>query len=62
MARMKRHLISLIALLAAIVCYFVGWGEGIIPIVVLGVCFELFFWVRVLRRPKRPAGASGNSV
>jgi hypothetical protein len=49
---MKRHLVTLVLLLVAVVFYLAGLsGAGVVAILA-GVGFEAWFWVRVLiKRP-----------
>lgn len=48
---MKRHAVTALCLLGAVVCYFAGWGEGIIPLAAAGVVLELVFWARLVGLP-----------
>lgn len=48
---MKRHAVTASCLLGALVCYFAGWGEGIVALVAAGLVLEATFWIRVLGLP-----------
>ncbi|WP_323846326.1 hypothetical protein [Microbulbifer magnicolonia] len=47
---MKKHLITILCLLAALACYIFGVPAGGALFVVLGIVLEGIFWVRLLRR------------
>ena len=46
---MKRHLITGLCLLAALGCYALSFGAGVMGFLALGVVFELVFWGRLFR-------------
>jgi hypothetical protein len=52
---MKRHLITLALLVAAVICYAASWKTGAIVLFAIGGVFELAFWSRLIRNPKSPA-------
>jgi hypothetical protein len=56
-ASMQRHLITVLVLLAALVCYRIGFGAGAFALVAAGGALELWFWVRLLRGKPRSASA-----
>lgn len=49
---MSRHFITTLLLVAALLCYWLGAGRGGSMLLVLGVVFELAFWLRALRKGK----------
>jgi hypothetical protein len=49
----KHYLLLVSLLLAALVCYGVGLVNGSIALFVVGVAFELSFWLRLFRRNQR---------
>ncbi|WP_427914855.1 hypothetical protein ACPWT1_08070 [Ramlibacter sp. MMS24-I3-19] len=51
---MKRHLVTAVILLIAILLYAVGISGGGAALVGVGGAVELWFWVRALR-PRPPA-------
>jgi len=53
---MKRHLITLALLVAAVICYAASWNTGAIALFAIGGVFEFAFWSRLIRNPKSPAG------
>jgi hypothetical protein len=55
---MKRHLITLALLVAAVICYAASWNTGAIALFSVGGAFELAFWFRLLRGPKPSAGTT----
>jgi hypothetical protein len=60
---MKSHAITLLCLLAAFVCYLIGFGFGVELAVVIGGISELIFWVRVsgaVTAPKSEKHMSNN--
>lgn len=44
---MKRLLVYLLLIIAAVVCYFVGFGEAIVPLMVAYVVLEIVLWSRL---------------
>jgi hypothetical protein len=51
---MKRHSVTAVILLVAILLYALGFSGGGAALVGIGGAFELWFWVLALR-PKPPA-------
>jgi hypothetical protein len=47
---MKFHLVTALLVLGAIVCYFVGFGEGIVPLMAAYLIIELTIGIRWHRR------------
>ncbi len=45
---MKRHLLTLLILIAAIASYLVGFESSAFVFIVLGGALELWFWIRAL--------------
>ncbi len=54
MAASFRIPIFVLFLIAALVCYQIGFALGIIAIVLLGAVFELLFWVGVFDFKNKP--------
>lgn len=50
---MKRHLITILILCAAIVLYVLGAAAPATGLIVLGLVFELVFWWRLFRSKRR---------
>ncbi len=48
-----RGLTVLLLLIAAIVCYAIGSMAGLTFFIILGLGFELYFWVRIFGGKKR---------
>ncbi|MCU7553408.1 hypothetical protein OCL06_02210 [Alteromonas sp. ASW11-19] len=48
----SRIAVIVLCLLAAIGCYVVGLRAGIVVFVLLGVVFELIFWLRLASRDR----------
>lgn len=44
---MKRFLVYLLLLVAAVVCFFVGFGESIVPLMVAYVVLEIILGARL---------------
>jgi len=53
---MKRHLITLALLVAAVICYAASWNAGAIALFAIGGVFELAFWSCLIRSSNSPAG------
>lgn len=49
-AWLRRHGVSLALIALAFICYSVGYRKGSVFALVLGVVFELGFWLRFWRR------------
>lgn len=47
---LKRHLVTVACLLAAIASYVLGFNPGMGLFLALGACLETVFWVRLLNR------------
>ena len=43
-----KHLITLLCLLGALAAYILGFGEGVVAFVVVGLLLEIAFWVRAM--------------
>jgi hypothetical protein len=53
---MKRFFVYVLLIAAAVICYFVGFGEGIVPLMAAYLVIELFLGLRLgaaLRRRRR---------
>jgi Flp pilus assembly protein TadB len=50
---MKFHLVTALLVLGAIVCYFVGFGEGIVPLMAAYLLIEFTLGIRWHRRRRR---------
>jgi hypothetical protein len=46
---MQRHLVTALVLLAALVCYSIGFSNSAFALMAIGCALELWFWLRVLR-------------
>ena len=46
---MKRHVLTLLILVAALAAYIVGFRQGAGVLIGLGCALELWFWVRAAR-------------
>ncbi len=55
---MKRYLITLALLVAAIICYAASWNTGAIALFAIGGLFELAFWLRLIQSSKSSAGTT----
>lgn len=53
MTAMKFHLVTLLLVAGAVVCFFVGFGEGIIPLMAAYLIIELTLGVRWQRRRRQ---------
>lgn len=53
MAAALRIPVFVLFLVSALICYQIGFALGIIAIVLLGVVFELLFWVGVFNFNKK---------
>ena len=49
-----RPLLTTLVLMAALACYGLGLGHSATGLVIAGMALELWFWVRLLRRPHQP--------
>ena len=49
-----RQLLTALVLMAALVCYGLGLVRSATGLVIAGMGLELWFWVRLLRRPRQP--------
>ncbi len=49
-----RHTLTALVLMAALICYGLGLGSSATGLVIAGMALELWFWVRLLRRPRQP--------
>lgn len=47
---LRRHGVSLALIALAVICYAVGYRKGSVLALILGVLFELGFWMRLWRR------------
>jgi hypothetical protein len=47
---MRYHIFTIALLLMAVVLYAVGMHTGASALVLVGAAFELWFWVRLIRR------------
>lgn len=52
---MKRYLVLLLLLVAAVICYVAGLVNGSIALFAGGALLELSFWFRLFRRRHRTA-------
>ncbi len=50
---MKYHSINLLLVLAAVVCYFVGFGDGIVPLIAAYFVLELTLGLRLRAKLRR---------
>jgi hypothetical protein len=50
---MKRHLVTVAFLMAALFCYAVGSNFGVIAFVAAGLVLEVVFWSRLIHRRRR---------
>jgi ABC-type methionine transport system permease subunit len=50
---MKYWMVKLLILTTALVCYALGVSASVVPLIVVGGAFELWFWVRTLRSDGR---------
>ncbi|MBN1239417.1 MAG: hypothetical protein JXB36_13020 [Gammaproteobacteria bacterium] len=50
---MRFHLVTLLLVVGAVVCYFVGFGEGIIPLMAAYLILELTIGIRLHRRRRK---------
>lgn len=48
MKQWQKWLILIALLVAALVCYRVGFSSGVIAVLVIGTLFELAFWIGLL--------------
>ena len=55
---MKRHLVTVAILLAALACYALGYSRMGLAAVVAGGALELWFWVRLFSRRSTTHGHS----
>jgi hypothetical protein len=46
---MKHWMVTILILAIALACYSVGLSGPVVPLIVLGGAFELWFWIRALR-------------
>jgi hypothetical protein len=58
---MKYHVVTVALLLAALALYSVGMQSGGSVVFLIGVAFELWFWVRVIRG-RREASPTASSI
>lgn len=60
MGAMKFHLFTLLLVAGAVVCYFVGVGEGIVPLIVAYLAIEFTIGIRLHRRRRRNRQLQGS--
>jgi hypothetical protein len=51
---MRRHVMTAMALVAALACYAAGLGAGVFVFLAVGFVFELVFWGRLFRIGQSP--------
>jgi hypothetical protein len=51
---MHRHVITVLILVAALICYVIGFRAGAYALVGVGGALELWFWLRLLRGKPAP--------
>lgn len=56
---MSYHWVTAAIILAALGCYALGFALGGTVLLVVGGVLELWFWVRLLRGPRRADGGRG---
>ena len=57
---MKRHILTVVVLLAALACYAVGLDRGGAVFVAIGCGLEVWFWARVLNSARPAANPDAN--